>query len=619
MNRSLKYFSLFILLPGLLLLIYFPSLRAPFQYDDFFNIVQNKSLNREHLFPFLWANKTRAFSYLTFAWNQNFYPESPFGYHLFNLILHGLNSHLVFLLFYSLLSPQSRLAKVISSRRFFTAFATATLFACHPLQSQAVCYISQRFESLSALFSLGSCILFLMIRQIQSQNTLDLKRLRGIPLLKLPLLFILFILSTLLAFLSKETSLSIFPLLILLEWAGNFKRNRRDLGLVFFSMALLISASLIHFWEPLTNLGFRLQSSMPRLDYLFVQSRVLILYLKLWFIPFGQTLDHQALSVLPWTHFLLLYSLIAWSLITAVSLYFCRRFPPFLFTLIWYLSCLAPTSSFFPIRDMIMEHRTYLANAGLAFILSVFLANIAVRNLRLFCFSLFVLLLSLLTWNRSNIWADPVLLWQEAIHHNPNNARPHNNLGLYLLERGEWELAQQSFQRAIQAEPDLGHSYYNLALSYHQLGHLKEARTYYKESVTRMPGLGDGWRKLAEMALFERDAQSAVQYYRNLFALQEGALASAKDLRNMAWALLMNRKNDDAILFANTARFHAPKEIESYLTLAAILGGSGRHYAALKHYQTALDIDPDNQVAMNGFKTAQMHLKKVKQPASEII
>jgi Tfp pilus assembly protein PilF len=72
---------------------------------------------------------------------------APAGYHLTNVLLHALNAALVFLLFRTI--PRTRAA----------AFPAAILFACHPLQTNAVAYISGRTDLLAALFVLLGCIL----------------------------------------------------------------------------------------------------------------------------------------------------------------------------------------------------------------------------------------------------------------------------------------------------------------------------------------------------------------------------------------------------------------------------------------------------------------------------
>ncbi len=133
---------------------YSNSFRAPMQFDD--------SQALEHLLLRDFADlrsifdSTRGFSMFTFALNHAVGGFDVWGYHAVNLAVHVVNSVLA----YSLLLATFRLAGVDEpdSRRF--AAFSALLFAVHPVQTQAVTYIVQRMESLSAGFYLLSVLLF---------------------------------------------------------------------------------------------------------------------------------------------------------------------------------------------------------------------------------------------------------------------------------------------------------------------------------------------------------------------------------------------------------------------------------------------------------------------------
>ncbi|HET6248492.1 MAG TPA: hypothetical protein VFE47_12390 [Tepidisphaeraceae bacterium] len=74
---------------------------------------------------------------------------SPAVYHAFSLLLHALNSVLVFLI----------LRKLVAGE--WAAFFGALLFAVHPLQTETVAWVSQASILLSCVFSLGAMLAFL--------------------------------------------------------------------------------------------------------------------------------------------------------------------------------------------------------------------------------------------------------------------------------------------------------------------------------------------------------------------------------------------------------------------------------------------------------------------------
>ena len=92
------------------------------------------------------------------------------GYHIFNLLIHLLNALLVYGLM--ILTFKTPICVRLSSEGCFKAsdpyrwipLFTALLFVSHPIQTQAVTYIVQRFASLSTLFYLVSLVTYIKAR-----------------------------------------------------------------------------------------------------------------------------------------------------------------------------------------------------------------------------------------------------------------------------------------------------------------------------------------------------------------------------------------------------------------------------------------------------------------------
>jgi len=77
-----------------------------------------------------------------------FFSDSPMGYHITNVILHILNAILVLLLVR------------YWTKRWEIPFLTAILFAVHPINTEAVMWVSGRKDLLSTFFMLGSLVLY---------------------------------------------------------------------------------------------------------------------------------------------------------------------------------------------------------------------------------------------------------------------------------------------------------------------------------------------------------------------------------------------------------------------------------------------------------------------------
>ena len=136
--------------------IYSNTLDASFHLDDFKQITGNNSLRSlDNIFTVLFAPK-RGVANATFALNYAFGGLDVRGYHLVNIAVHILNSITVYFLLFLTMSSIGG----FRTRAKRLAFFSALLFAAHPVQTQAVTYITQRQESLSALFCLSSLLFF---------------------------------------------------------------------------------------------------------------------------------------------------------------------------------------------------------------------------------------------------------------------------------------------------------------------------------------------------------------------------------------------------------------------------------------------------------------------------
>ena len=199
MNVSVKKKVFGSRLPAILLIaltgaiIYSNSLRGPFLFDDTRTIVENEKIRV--LSNFLGLDsilQNRPFADLTFALNYRFGKLDPFGYHVINLLIHILNGVIVYLLSRAILAqlsettsfhpsisdprPQKKKRLISDPEGLLNtkqqipliALFTALIFVAHPIQTQAVTYISQRYASLAALFYLLSVLFYLKGRVAQT-------------------------------------------------------------------------------------------------------------------------------------------------------------------------------------------------------------------------------------------------------------------------------------------------------------------------------------------------------------------------------------------------------------------------------------------------------------------
>ncbi|MGH7789881.1 MAG: hypothetical protein ACRERC_23640, partial [Candidatus Binatia bacterium] len=359
---------------------YAPSFAVPFQFDDEARLVRHLARQEGGLWDVLrWLGDSRLAPSLTFVLNYRLGGLAPVGYHLGNFAVHLLTTLGVFVLALTLCRTERLRAAWPPRRALLLASAAGLLFACHPIQTQAVTYIIQRFASMAALFYVWTVVCFLRVRLRQ----------RGLePGAPAP-----YVVATVLlaagAVLSKENAVSLPAALLLAEWVG-FGRPRRWRAIAAGGVAALaILAVPIGFraltWQPVASVATGEYSlwarafdaiTKPRssilgharpgpVAYLFTQATVLPRYLGLVVLPRGLNVDHDvpfatgaSASVLAGFAFL--------AALAALGLWQMPRRPLLAFGILWFFVTLSVESSLLPIDDPMVEHRMYLPMAGLA-------------------------------------------------------------------------------------------------------------------------------------------------------------------------------------------------------------------------------------------------------------
>ncbi len=139
-----------IALGGLVLAAYAPTLRAGFIWDDDAYVTNNQALRTFDGLGRIWLSPGATPQYypLTFTsfWIEHqIFGDRPFGYHLTNVALHGLNAILVWLVLARLAMPGAWLA--------------AAVFAVHPVHVESVAWITERKNLLSGALYLTALLL----------------------------------------------------------------------------------------------------------------------------------------------------------------------------------------------------------------------------------------------------------------------------------------------------------------------------------------------------------------------------------------------------------------------------------------------------------------------------
>ncbi|PIQ81822.1 MAG: hypothetical protein COV76_06920 [Candidatus Omnitrophica bacterium CG11_big_fil_rev_8_21_14_0_20_64_10] len=443
--------------------IYANSLLAPFLFDDMIYLVNNERIQSlwpiwETLGPQGYGNWRPMLS-LSFALNYQLHGGRVLGYHIVNLGLFLLTGWLLFR-FLTLLFQQPAFRERTGSAAGGLALAAVLVWLSHPIQTEAVTYITQRSGLLMGFFFL--------IALIESFRSFE----PGAPARHQ-----WFAWAACVAGMLSREEMAAAPLIILafdrLFISGTFRRawrNHRRLHL-----GLLACWGIL---PPLLAFGPKILEiqMFPRLlspwNYLLTQSGVLLHYLRLILWPDRLTLDYldwpiaQHLSEvwLPATAILALLIGTAWG-------FWKRRAESAVG--VWCFFLLAPTSSFLPIiSEVAAERRVYLPLAALSAAAALAVWRLLGRlksewTRQLVGMGLtaaIVLGLGIATVRRNETYQTSIAIWEDTARKRPNNSRAQLNLGQAYLAAGRWEEGYAHTIRTLELDPRAGAAYNNLGL-----------------------------------------------------------------------------------------------------------------------------------------------------------
>jgi tetratricopeptide (TPR) repeat protein len=553
---------------------------------------------------------------LSLALNYAASGAEAWSYHAVNIAIHLATVLLVFA--FTLRTLQ--FAGV--SRIRGPALAVAGIFALHPLHSQAVSYVSQRAETLASAFYLTTLVLLLAAERVA--------RTPGRTLLRIGA-YCVFLLG-----LGTKQIVVTMPFAYLLLTMA-VPGRRQDALQASWPKRLVVLAPFVatagwYVHQLLVSVeGHRdVGAAVPGMTpwtYFLTQWKVLLIYLRLVFWPAGQCLDWRypvtthpdagtilaavALTVIFWpagqcldwrypvtTHpdAGTILAAVALTVIAggavAVLWWFRDKVGEDAaavriagFGVLWFFLLLAPTSSFVPIADVLVEHRVYLASWGIfaavVLLLGRALARFGEEHRRIVGASLVGALwcmLALCLRSRNGVWEDPIVLWSDVVAKAPGNMRAHVQLAAAHQVRGDLERAAAEYGRALHVvAPDDIHyqvqARLGLGASLVDLGRVDDGIAVIEGALARDPNDAEILASLAEAWWHRGDRAQAESF-------AERAVAAKPDLGNALLVLGVARKargdlEDAAEALARAVRAN-PDTALPRLTLAGVYAQLGR-------------------------------------------
>ncbi len=521
---------------------------------------------------------------LTFLIEYKMAGLNPLPYHAFSILVHVLNTWLVF-----------KLVQRLSGKEV-TALVVAILFAVHPMHVESVVWASETKDMLFGLFYLSSLLVY--TRYISSGFKTGFYYFSA-------LLFLL-------ALLSKSAAVTLPVILIAVDLYKNRKVSLKLilekipfflLSLLFGILNLIAQQGAMGDMSSIYNAGNRL--------FLFTGS--LAFYLVKLVAPFQLSLYHFFPGTehgwLPWPFyasvpFLLL---ILW-LITRKNAY--RR--EITFGVSFFLITISIMLQLIPVGSAFVSERyTYIPYIGLFYIPGQWIADsgiIKYRNIVTGVFAFILVIFTIQTWQRIGIWKDDNTLFGDIIKKDTPHA---NSMSLALFEegkkkkeKGDMQGALQDFSGSILFCPKYENAWFNRALIYYSLGDFRPAIADYTKVAALDPNMAmiynyRGW------AYFQAGINdSAIADYSKAIQLDS---MNAEAYNNRGWAAYVKGNKQSAMNDYNKALLINPKFSGAFNNRGWAYYESGDTQSAIRDYDKAISFDRQNSLAYSNLAAIKVN------------
>lgn len=610
-------------LVAVVVVVYAGGLANPFVFDDLGAITHNAQIRS--LSPAVALSPPpetpvggRPLVNLSFALNYAAGGLDPSGYHLVNIALHALCALLVFGLIRRIVGgwhPQGAT---------MFAFVVALLWAVHPLNSEAVNYMTQRTELMMA-----ACYLLTLYAATRVSARRDGQR------------WLYVAIGACAAGMACKESMVSAPLVVLLfdrvYRYASFGEAFRERKTLYLGLAATWSVLVLLMWAvPRTSAAGFATTHVSTWTYLLNQSEMVVRYLRLAFWPDGLVLYYGWAT--PVTLAEVWPYVVGVGTLVLASCALLRRSPRLGFLALWVFITLAPTSSFVPIASEVgAERRMYLPLVGLITLVAagVVMAASRVRVQGLVAAGLVVaVVFGYQTIGRTAEYATPLGMAQTVVERWPtpsarymlgtelitagrhSEAVPHLreaaaaipparfNLGAALLQTGQRVDGIAALESFLRAEPGLVSSRdarLLLARAYGELDRAADAIAILQPLVTGATSDYAAHGLMAESLVAGGRFADAVPHY-------ESYLRSQKDdgagWTGLGIALMSSGRSSEGVGAFRQAVAVAPNHAGYRMNLARALIDTGQQAAAVEHAQMAVQLTQGDPAAMELLRMA---------------
>ena len=609
---------------------FLPALSQGFvALDDDYNFERNemyRALGAENLrwmFTESYMGHYQPLSWLTLALDYRLYGLDGAGYHLTNMLLHGLGMVALYYLALALFSLCFR--GVPDARLRLAAAAAALVHGMHPLRVESVAWATERRDVQSGLFLILTVLAY--VRWTRSRRA-------SLLLLSLALFVV--------SLLSKAWGITLPAVLLVLDvWPLRRLRERR-----------LVQLAVEKLWYAVPALGMAWLAAWAQgeaaaretlADHTILE-RVIQACYGLFFYPW-KTLWPTDLAALYWlemeldptrTVHVVAYVFVA--LTTAVLWLRRRSFPAGWTAWVVFAIVVSPVLGFLQSGfQKVADRYSYLACIPFALLYGSGLAWLAARQGQragrstrfasaLGATALLLGLLGTLTWRQTLTWKDSETLYENVVAVEPGNYFAWHNLAVQYQLQGRYEEAvaaelesirfhpgkgnlparlnlanlyrltgrtdqlPEVWRGALEADPAHAETLRNLMNDYLRRGDREGALALVESSIERAPDFVEGYAELAELRRDEGPEALLELWYR----ASQAAPESARAKHGVGVQLLALGRDEEAGPWLEQAFNADNHDVEIAVDFARVLARTGRGDVARQLLDQVLGVSPNH-------------------------
>ncbi len=425
-------------------------------------------------------------------------------YHVTNLILHILNTLLLFAVF-----------RLMTGNLWQSGFIAA-LFAVHPVHVESVAWVSERKDLLFALF---------WILTMWSYHRYVCK-----PSFRRYGIVLLFFVAGLM---SKPMIITLpFVLLLLDYWplerlrsavghpAGAARPSRTAAVIVLEKVPLILmsfGASVLTFALQKAHGAVSAIDSAPMVQRILQVPVTYVNYMIKMVWPRDLTAVYPYSPNIPvWQ---IAGSCLLLGLFSVLAIKQLKKHPYLAVGWLWFLGTLVPVIGLIKIGAHAMADRyTYMTFVGLYIMLAWGVPDL-LNSLRIKKFALasaaaaLVVAFMLIARNQTTHWVDSVRLFSHAINVNPDNFLAQRNIGLALSYRGDLDRAVGHFKQALRINPTSARCFNDIGTVLMVKGRYAESIGYFEKALYYEPDYPKAHNNLGLVLMTQKKYSEAAVHF----------------------------------------------------------------------------------------------------------